>query len=88
MSKYNKDGKDGDVPQEDTEKGDRPLFLGLSLLVNFSKKNWDYPPSLKKGPVPFLYKVVPWGTSPILPQRVNFNQERSGGRFAWLLRPY
>jgi hypothetical protein len=24
-----KNGKDGDVPQGDTEKGDRPLFLGF-----------------------------------------------------------
>ena len=51
MSKYN---KDGDVPQGDTEKGDRPLFLGLSLLVNVSKKNWDCPPSLKKGACPLF----------------------------------
>ena len=56
MSKYK---KDGDVPQGDTEKaekGDRPLFLGLSLLVYVSKKNWDCPPSLKKGQAPFYVR--------------------------------
>jgi hypothetical protein len=40
--------------QKKAEKGDRPLFLGLSLLVNVSKKNWDCPPSLKKGACPLF----------------------------------
>jgi hypothetical protein len=49
-----KNGKDGDVPQGDTEKGDRPLFLGLSLLVIIFKKNRDYPPFFeKRGLSPF-----------------------------------
>jgi len=58
---------DGDVPQG-RKRGQAP-FLELSLLVNISEKKRDYPPSLKKGPVPFFlfYKVVPWGTSPIFP---------------------
>jgi len=37
--------EDGDAPPEKAEKGDRPLFWGLSLLVIISKKKRDYPPS-------------------------------------------